>query len=87
LTTVKDALAGAFLLNVAHEPAAKKLFTSSLLKAKYLPVVMFETKYDKFRGLEQHKQRPKWEPIDDAFTIETSLFQYDYEEAKKLKTP
>jgi hypothetical protein len=87
LATVKDALAGAFLLNVAHEPAAIKLFTSSLLKPKYLPVVMWKEKYDKFRGLEQHKQRPSREPIDDAFTVETPLFKYDYEEAKKLKLP
>lgn len=87
LISIRDALAGAFLLNVVHEPASVELFKYGLLKPKYLPVVMWEEKYDKFRGLEQHKQRPKWEPIDDAFTIETSLFMYDYEEAKSLKTP
>jgi hypothetical protein len=86
LKTVRDALAGAFLLNVVHEPSALRLFSYGLLKPKYLPVVMWEERYDKFRGREQHRQRPKWEPIDDAFTIETSLFQYDYEKAKNLKS-
>jgi hypothetical protein len=86
LISTRDALAAAFLINVAHEPAAKELFKYGLIKPKYLPVVMWEEKYDKFKGLEQHKQRPSWEPIDDAFTIETPLFMYDYEEAKKLGT-
>ena len=85
LITVRDALAGAFLLNVANDIAAKSLFKRGYLKPKYLPAVIFEEKYDKFRGLEQHKPRPTWEPIDDAFTVETSLFLYDYEEAKTLK--
>jgi hypothetical protein len=84
LKTVRDALAGAFLLNVIHEPAAIELFKFSLLKPKYLPIVAIEEKYDKFRGLDQHKDRPSWNPIDDAFTIETPLFIFDFEEAKKL---
>lgn len=84
LKTVRDALAGAFLLNVIHEPAAIELFKFSLIKPKYLPAKLFEEKHDKFRGLDQHKERPNWYPIDDAFTIETSLFIFDYEEAKKL---
>ena len=87
LKTVRDALAGAFILNVIHEPSALRLFKYGLLKPKYLPSVMFEEKYDTFKGHEQHPERPSWELIEDAFTIETSLFLYDYEKAKNLKSP
>ena len=84
LNAVRDALAGAFLLNVVHEPSALRLFDYGLLKPKYLPAVMFEEKYDKFRGIDQHLERPSYEPIEDAFIIETSIFLFDYEKMKNL---
>jgi hypothetical protein len=51
LTFVKDALAGAFLLNVVHKPASVELFKYGLLKPKYLPVVMWEEIYDNLEDL------------------------------------
>jgi hypothetical protein len=87
IITIRDALAGAFLLNVIHEPASLRLSDYGLVKPKYLPVVMWEEKYDTFKGRKQHKERPSFEIIEDAFIIETPLFSYDYEEAKNLKSP
>jgi len=86
LETVRDALAGAFLLNVIHEPAALRLFDYGLLKPIYPQGETFtQQTYDTFRGREQYKKRPlDLKPIEDAFTIETALFSLDYEEAKKL---
>jgi hypothetical protein len=84
LETVRDALAGAFLLNVIHEPAALRLFDYGLLKPKYPFSTFVETLYDTFRGRNQYPERPSYEPIEDAFTIETSIFFFDYLEAKKV---
>jgi hypothetical protein len=87
LKTVRDALAGAFLLNVVHVPASERLFDYGLLKPKYPFSTFVEILYDTFRGRKMQPERPSYEPIDDAFTIETSLFLYDYLEAKKLNPP
>jgi hypothetical protein len=85
LETVRDALAGAFLLNVVHVPASERLSDYGLLKPNYVQGETIEQPiYDTFRGRKQHPERPSYKPIEDAFTIETSLFLYDYEEAKKL---
>jgi len=86
LKTVRDALAGAFLLNVIHEPAALQLFDYGLLKPIYPQGESFvEPIYDTFRGRKPFKTRPaNCKPIEDAFTIETPLFSFNYLEAKKL---
>jgi hypothetical protein len=88
LETIRNALAGAFLLNVIHEPAALQLFDYGLLKPIYPQVTTFTQQlYDTFRGRDLVKARPPssdFKPIEDAFTIETSLFSFDYLEAKKL---
>ena len=84
LENVRDALAGAFLLNVIHEPAALRLYDYNILKPNYPQGETFwAPTYDSFRG-KQRKNRPTHEPIEDAFTIETSLFSFDYETAKKI---
>lgn len=85
LKTVRDALAGAFLLNVIHEPASLRLFNYGLLKPKYPPKGMWETIYDKFKGHEIYPERPKGE-LENPFTIETPLFIYDYEKPISLKS-
>jgi hypothetical protein len=85
LETVRDALAGAFLLNVIHEPAALRLFDFGLLKPNYAQgTTFFEPIFDTFRGRKPQDRPPDCKPVEDAFTIETSLFSFDYEEAKKL---
>ncbi len=84
LETVRDALAGAFLLNVIHEPAALRLFKYGLLKPNYPLSSFVEIISDTFRGQSWYRKRPKYGPVEDAFIIETSLFSFDYEEAKKL---
>lgn len=88
LKTVRDALAGAFLLNVVHVPASERLFDYGLMEPIYPQgETMWKPAYDTFRGREQHLKRPSDKPIDNAFTIETSLFSYDYLKAKNLKSP
>ena len=87
LKTVRDALAGAFLLNVIHVPASERLFDYGLLKPIYPFSTFIEILYDTFRGRKMHPERPSYKPIDNAFTIETNLFSYDYLKAKKLQTP
>jgi hypothetical protein len=82
LETVRDALAGAFLLNVIHEPASLRLFDYGLLKPKYRQETMFQTFYDTFREHEMFPERPKGKQIEDPFFIETPLFVYDYEKLK-----
>jgi hypothetical protein len=86
LKTIRDALAGAFLLNVVHEPAALRLFDHGMLKPKYPPKVIWEVQYDTFERREQHPHRPSYD-IEDPFKIETSLFTYDYEKTKKSISP
>jgi hypothetical protein len=83
LKTTRDALAGAFLLNVIHKPAYDKLFDCGLLKPKYpqgeTSSLLSEPKHDIFNGRTMHAQRPIGKYIKNPFTIETSLFKYDYE--------
>ena len=88
LITVRDALAGAFLLNVIHEPSALRLFDYGLLKPNYPQgTTFFEPIFDPFRGKQHQERPPNCKPIEDAYTMETSLFAYDYEKAKNLKSP
>jgi hypothetical protein len=77
LQTVRNALAGAFLLNVIHKPSWLRLFSYGMLKPKYNPSG-FEQRFDTFRGLPMHPERPVGIRIEDPFIIETSLFSYDY---------
>lgn len=88
LRQTRDALAGAFLLNVIHEPASIRLFEHGLLKPIYPQGESFtEPLYDTFRDRKPFKDRPPnpdFKPIKDAFTIETPLFSFNYLEAKKL---
>lgn len=81
LKTVRDALAGAFLLNVIHKPAAERLFQYGLLKEKYLRIG-FEQIHDRFRGREMQPTCCSPSDTEDPFTIETELFLYDYEKPK-----
>jgi hypothetical protein len=85
LKTVRDALAGAFLLNVIHEPSADRLFKYGLLKEKYLPKG-FGQMHDKFRGKEVQPTCCSPPDTKDQFVIETALFLYDYEEPVNIKS-
>lgn len=88
LKTVRDALAGAFLINVLYEPASLQLFDYGLFKPIYPQGESFvQPLYDTFRGRNPFKTRPPnpdFKPIEDAFIIETPLFIFNYMEAKKL---
>ena len=81
LKNVRDALAGAFLLNVIHKPARKRLFEYRLLQPKYQQGTSFvQTFNDRFDGQEMYPPRVFGVKNNNPFTIETSLFSYDYEE-------
>ena len=77
LKTTRDALAGAFLLNVIHVPSIDRLLAFVLLKARYGPKG-YELIFDEFRGKDMH---PGYSPSDvkDPYFIETNLFLYDYQ--------
>lgn len=68
LRQVRDALAGAFLLNVVHEPAIYRLNDFSLIKPKHGIQRYSKTDLDKLLT----NSKP-WA------TIETSVFFYDYD--------
>lgn len=81
LNNARDALAGAFLLNVIHKPARKRLFDYRLLNPKYQQgTTFFETYNDRFDGEEMFPPRKLETKYNNPFTIDTSLFFYDYEE-------
>jgi len=84
LRQTRDALAGAFLLNVIYEPASLRLLKYGLLKPKYRPEG-FEIIYPTFKGHEIYPETPKGE-TENPFTIETPLFIYDYENEKEKQT-
>lgn len=81
LKNVRDTLAGAFLLNVIHIPAALRLFNYGLFKQKY-PITMFWANADNTFMGDKLQPKPPTSIVKDAFTIETSLFIYDYETPK-----
>ncbi|MGA2682263.1 MAG: hypothetical protein ABSF44_10755 [Candidatus Bathyarchaeia archaeon] len=81
LRVVRDALAGAFLLNVIHYPAADWLSHFKLFTPKYAPRG-FEQIYDKFRGKSMQPIYVSDVSSIDPFLIETPLFIYDYEKVK-----
>ncbi len=81
LRNVRDALAGAFLLNVIFEPATYRLFKYGLVKQKYQT-----DGYEKIptfvRGM---SREPKYEAFSgciNEYLIETPLFIYEYEYEK-----
>ena len=78
LQTVRDALAGAFLLNVIHEPAADRFRRYKLLIPKYAPRG-YQQIYDKFRGRSIQPVFVSDLSSVDPYRIETPLFIYDYE--------
>jgi hypothetical protein len=81
LKNARDALAGAFLLNVIHKPASERLFKYHLLTPKYQQgTTFFEPYNDNFNGQEMYPRRDPRVKYKNPFTIETSLFSYDYEE-------
>ncbi|MGD0994932.1 MAG: hypothetical protein ABR909_05345 [Candidatus Bathyarchaeia archaeon] len=81
LKNVRDALAGAFLLNVIHKPAKNRLFKYRLIEPKYQQGTSFtQTFNDMFDGQEIYPQRQYGINYKNPFTVETSLFSYDYEE-------
>jgi hypothetical protein len=82
LKNARDSLAGAFLLNVIHEPASLRLFNYGLLKPKYQPRTIWATTYDTFKGHKMSTEHPKGKQVEDAFTVETSLFIYDFEKVE-----
>ncbi|MCL4430344.1 MAG: hypothetical protein M1167_06285 [Chloroflexi bacterium] len=82
LKNVRDALAGAFLLNAIHKPASKRLFEYHMLKPKYQQGTTFwQTINDTFNGQEMYPKRQLGKQLKNPFTLETSLFEYDYEES------
>lgn len=68
LKATRDALAGAFLLNVIHEPAIFRLNEFGLLKSKYGDITLHSLKY-----MLKRKQKV-WA------VIETPIFSFDYEQ-------
>lgn len=85
LKTVRDALAGAFLLNVLHHPAADRLADYGLLKPKYRPRG-FGQMHEKFRGKEMQPVSCSPSNTENPYIIETELFIYDYEKPISLKS-
>jgi hypothetical protein len=81
LKVVRDALAAAFLLNVIHGPAADRLGKYRLVKPKYRPRG-FEQFHDKFRGIPMQPEECSPSNTENPYTIETTLFIYDYEKVK-----
>jgi hypothetical protein len=80
LATVRDALAGAFLLNVIHRPARKRLFDNGLLTPKYQQgTTFFETYNDLFDGEPMFSDRKLEVKTNNPFKIETGIFSFDYE--------
>jgi hypothetical protein len=86
LRNVRDALAGAFLLNVIFEPAAYRLAEYGLVKYKYSRVGHLEKALTFYRG-KCRQFKGLIEP-DYAFDclIETPLFIYEYEYERSEKT-
>ncbi len=84
LETVRDALAGAFLLNVIHDPAANRLVDFKMLAPKYAPRG-FEQTPDKFRGKQMQPDKCSPPDTEDPYTIETAIFLYDYEKPVNLE--
>jgi hypothetical protein len=81
LKNVRDALAGAFLLNVIHKPAKDRLFKLHLIEPKYQQgTSYFEVYNDKFGDQEMYPKRDPRINYKNPFTIETPIFLYDYEE-------
>ena len=88
LKTVRDALAGAFLLTAIHDPSSLRLFNFGLIRPKYPPKAMWETVYDTFKGNEIYPDRPKNVNIFNPFVLETPIFLYDYEKiSEKHRIP
>ena len=86
LKQTRDALAGAFLLNVIFEPATYRLAEYGLVKYKYSRVGHVEKALTFYRG-KCMKFKGVIEP-DYAFDciIETPLFIYEYEYERNEKT-
>lgn len=80
LKSVKDALAGAFLLNVVHKPAILRLFEYGVAKSKYREVWSS-------KGGATYSMKPTVEIIKDILRntiypplfVETNLFYFDCE--------
>jgi hypothetical protein len=80
LETVRDALAGAFLLNVIHKPARKRLFDYGLLTPKYQQGTTFFVTYnDLFDGEAMFPRRISGVKTNNPFRMDTEIFSFDYE--------
>lgn len=78
LKAVKDALAGAFLLNVVYEPATVRLAKYGLVKLKYYSVDHCGEKLTFLRGnCKNYKGLVEPERAFDCI-VETPLFVYEY---------
>jgi len=77
LKNTRDALAGAFLLNVIHIPAALRLFRYGVTKTDYtgrgIGVIAVDTGLGE-TGLQQILKKQRKYPL----FVETSVFKYDY---------
>lgn len=86
LKTIRDALAGAFLINAIHKPSRKRLFDNHLLQPKYQQgTTFFEPYNDSFDGQVMYPTRDLRVTYNNPFTLETALFTYDYEEPSTRK--
>ena len=71
LRNTRDALAGAFLLNVVHFPSIERLCKHKLIKSDFRPnVVVCQTLMEQLE-----KKRDYWAHI------ETPIFRYDYDQS------
>ena len=79
LNAVRDALAGAFLLNVIHRPSRKRLFKYGLIRQKYDSGIFLDPVLTIFDGETINQVQDHKVTTENPFIIETPLFIYDYE--------
>ena len=87
LRNARDALAGAFLLNVIHKPAIMRLFPMRVAKSKY------RSFYVQYEGEGTFEEKPNVEGLKNILKdtiypplyVETALFFFDYEKSKEKK--
>ncbi len=80
LQNVRDALAGAFLLNVIHAPSSRRLFKYGLIKPKYPPEHKWENT-DSINAESICSQEHPTVKFHGPFLVETSIFIHDYQES------
>jgi hypothetical protein len=86
LENVRDALAGAFLLNVVHKPAILRLYEYGVAKSKYREVfvTMEEGGHYMMKPDLEIMERILKDTIYPPLYVETTLFYFDCESPDKV---